>query len=212
MTDLSRRKLIVTGLAATAGVAGVGVAAHLAQKYGLVPPDHGGLYGSGETRRENDRPLTPKADRHWTGRDSRCCGSGRGRTLGAKVWIGSARSRRTLRLRRNSHLRLYATAHEAFVSTRILSESNLEASAAERSCAFQRRIQALLGWKIRGLAAHGRRHGRASNYIFRGPIEELSIAKSDYGSSLRRGLVLHRRMERRPALVHSESRRSRPAG
>ena len=49
MTDLSRRKLIVTGLAATAGVAGVGVAAHLAQKYGLVPPDHGGLYGSGET-------------------------------------------------------------------------------------------------------------------------------------------------------------------
>ena len=49
MTDLSRRKLIVTGLAATAGVAGVGVAAHLAQKYGLVPPDHGGLYGPGET-------------------------------------------------------------------------------------------------------------------------------------------------------------------
>jgi DMSO/TMAO reductase YedYZ molybdopterin-dependent catalytic subunit len=49
MTDLSRRKLVVTGLAATASVAGVGVAAHLAQKYGLVPPDHGGLYGPGET-------------------------------------------------------------------------------------------------------------------------------------------------------------------
>lgn len=49
MTDISRRKLIVTGLAATAGVAGLGVAAHLAQKYGLVPPDHGGLYGPGET-------------------------------------------------------------------------------------------------------------------------------------------------------------------
>ena len=49
MTDLSRRKLIVTGLAATAGVAGVSLAAHLAQKYGLVPPDHGGLYGPGET-------------------------------------------------------------------------------------------------------------------------------------------------------------------
>src|ERR1700739_1799808 len=49
MTDLSRRKLIVTGLAATAGVAGVGLAAHLGQKYGLVPPDHGGLYGPGET-------------------------------------------------------------------------------------------------------------------------------------------------------------------
>ena len=49
MTDVSRRKLIVTGLVATAGVSAVGVAAHLAQKYGLVPPDHGGLYGPGET-------------------------------------------------------------------------------------------------------------------------------------------------------------------
>jgi DMSO/TMAO reductase YedYZ molybdopterin-dependent catalytic subunit len=49
MTDLSRRRLIITGLAATAGVSGLGVAAHLAQKYGLVPPDHGGIYGLGET-------------------------------------------------------------------------------------------------------------------------------------------------------------------
>jgi DMSO/TMAO reductase YedYZ molybdopterin-dependent catalytic subunit len=49
MSNLSRRKLILSGLAATAGVAGLGVAARLAQKYGLVPPDHGGLYGPGET-------------------------------------------------------------------------------------------------------------------------------------------------------------------
>ena len=49
MTDISRRKLIVTGLAAVAGVSAVGVAAKLAQKYGLVAPDHGGLYGPGET-------------------------------------------------------------------------------------------------------------------------------------------------------------------
>jgi DMSO/TMAO reductase YedYZ molybdopterin-dependent catalytic subunit len=48
-SKLSRRKLITTGLAATAGVAGLGVAARLAQKYGLVPPDHGGIYGLGET-------------------------------------------------------------------------------------------------------------------------------------------------------------------
>src|ERR1700691_1629313 len=46
---LSRRKLIVRGLAATAGVAGLGVAARIAQKYGLIPPDHGGIYGLGET-------------------------------------------------------------------------------------------------------------------------------------------------------------------
>jgi DMSO/TMAO reductase YedYZ molybdopterin-dependent catalytic subunit len=49
MSEISRRKLITTGLAAAAGVSGLGVAVHLAQKYGLVPPDHGGLYGLGET-------------------------------------------------------------------------------------------------------------------------------------------------------------------
>jgi DMSO/TMAO reductase YedYZ molybdopterin-dependent catalytic subunit len=49
MSNLSRRKLITTGLAATAGVAGLSAAARIAQRYGLVPPDHGGIYGLGET-------------------------------------------------------------------------------------------------------------------------------------------------------------------
>jgi DMSO/TMAO reductase YedYZ molybdopterin-dependent catalytic subunit len=49
MTIISRRRLIVSGIAATAGAAGLGAAAHLAQKYGLIPPDHGGIYGAGET-------------------------------------------------------------------------------------------------------------------------------------------------------------------
>jgi DMSO/TMAO reductase YedYZ molybdopterin-dependent catalytic subunit len=49
MSDISRRKLITTGIAAAAGVSGLGVAAHLAHKYGLVPPDSGGIYGLGET-------------------------------------------------------------------------------------------------------------------------------------------------------------------
>jgi DMSO/TMAO reductase YedYZ molybdopterin-dependent catalytic subunit len=49
MTDLSRRKLLITGVAATASVAGLGVATRIAEKYGLLPPDHGGLYGLGET-------------------------------------------------------------------------------------------------------------------------------------------------------------------
>lgn len=49
MIDLSRRKLMVTGLAAAAGATGLTVAARLAQKYGLVPPDHGGIFGLGET-------------------------------------------------------------------------------------------------------------------------------------------------------------------
>jgi DMSO/TMAO reductase YedYZ molybdopterin-dependent catalytic subunit len=46
---LSRRGLIRTGLAAAAGASGLGVAAMLAERYGLVPPDHGGVYGVGET-------------------------------------------------------------------------------------------------------------------------------------------------------------------
>jgi DMSO/TMAO reductase YedYZ molybdopterin-dependent catalytic subunit len=49
MINLSRRKLIVSGLAATASASGLAVAARLAQEYGLVPPDHGGIYGLGET-------------------------------------------------------------------------------------------------------------------------------------------------------------------
>src|SRR5277367_666220 len=49
MSEISRRKLILSGLAATAGAAGVGAAPKIAQKYGLIPPDHGGIYGLGET-------------------------------------------------------------------------------------------------------------------------------------------------------------------
>ena len=49
MNNLSRRKLITTGLAATAGASGLAVAAGLADRYGLIPPDHGGIYGAGET-------------------------------------------------------------------------------------------------------------------------------------------------------------------
>jgi DMSO/TMAO reductase YedYZ molybdopterin-dependent catalytic subunit len=49
MSEISRRKLITTGVAATAGVLGLGTAAHLAQKYGLMPPDHNGIWGVGET-------------------------------------------------------------------------------------------------------------------------------------------------------------------
>ena len=46
---ISRRKLITTGLAAAAGATGLGVAAVLANRYGLIPPDHGGIFGVGET-------------------------------------------------------------------------------------------------------------------------------------------------------------------
>jgi len=46
---ISRRKFLATGLAATAGVAGIAAADRLAQRYGLIPPDGRGIYGPGET-------------------------------------------------------------------------------------------------------------------------------------------------------------------
>jgi len=49
MSGISRRKLITRGLAAAAGACGLGVAARLADRYGLIPPDHAGIYGAGET-------------------------------------------------------------------------------------------------------------------------------------------------------------------
>ncbi len=49
MSKLSRRQLITAGLVATAGASGIAVASKLAGRYGLIPPDGGGLYGPGET-------------------------------------------------------------------------------------------------------------------------------------------------------------------
>jgi len=46
---LTRRRLITTGLGAAAAASGLAVAARLADRFGLIPPDHGGIYGVGET-------------------------------------------------------------------------------------------------------------------------------------------------------------------
>ena len=47
MSKMSRRKLITTGIAAAAGVAGLDVAAGLASRFGFVPPDAGNLFSAG---------------------------------------------------------------------------------------------------------------------------------------------------------------------
>jgi len=60
---LTRRRLMTTGLSALAGASGIAIAARLADRYGLIPPDHGGVYGAGET-------LTYAAQRLLTSRGS----------------------------------------------------------------------------------------------------------------------------------------------
>src|SRR5579871_2313941 len=49
MANISRRKLITTGLSVAAGASGIAVAAKVAQHHGLIPPDAEGFYGPGET-------------------------------------------------------------------------------------------------------------------------------------------------------------------
>ena len=44
MNNISRRKFVKAGLATTAGLSGLGIAAKLAQRYGIVPPDSGGIW------------------------------------------------------------------------------------------------------------------------------------------------------------------------
>src|SRR5215831_21134620 len=50
MSEISRRKLSTRGLAAAAaGLSGLAVANRIADRYGLIPPDSGGVLGPGET-------------------------------------------------------------------------------------------------------------------------------------------------------------------
>jgi DMSO/TMAO reductase YedYZ molybdopterin-dependent catalytic subunit len=49
MNKIPRRRLVTAGLVGAAGAAGLAVAANVAKRYGLIPPDAGVLYGPGET-------------------------------------------------------------------------------------------------------------------------------------------------------------------
>ena len=46
---LTRRTLVTAGLTTAAGASGIGAAVYFADRYGLIPPDHGGIWGIGET-------------------------------------------------------------------------------------------------------------------------------------------------------------------
>jgi DMSO/TMAO reductase YedYZ molybdopterin-dependent catalytic subunit len=49
MNPISRWKLIAGGAVTVAGVAGLAAADRIARRWGLIPPDGGGVYGPGET-------------------------------------------------------------------------------------------------------------------------------------------------------------------
>ena len=49
MRNVTRRRFIKTAAAASLAASGSGAAALLAKRYGLLPPDHDGLFGAGET-------------------------------------------------------------------------------------------------------------------------------------------------------------------
>jgi len=49
MTDIKRRRLIGTGVAAAIGATVGRSVFHVASQNGLIPPDHGGIFGAGET-------------------------------------------------------------------------------------------------------------------------------------------------------------------
>jgi DMSO/TMAO reductase YedYZ molybdopterin-dependent catalytic subunit len=49
MNNVSRRNWITRGVLAAAGVSGLAAAAKIAGRYGLIPPDSGGIWGPGET-------------------------------------------------------------------------------------------------------------------------------------------------------------------
>jgi DMSO/TMAO reductase YedYZ molybdopterin-dependent catalytic subunit len=49
MSPLTRRTLVTAGIATAAGASGIGAAVFLAHRHGLIPPDHNGVLGVGET-------------------------------------------------------------------------------------------------------------------------------------------------------------------
>jgi DMSO/TMAO reductase YedYZ molybdopterin-dependent catalytic subunit len=46
--EIPRRKILRAGLASVAGASGLAAAAKIADRYGLLAPDHGGIFGAGE--------------------------------------------------------------------------------------------------------------------------------------------------------------------
>ena len=158
---ISRRKLIATGVAAVAGAAGLGIAARLAGQYGLIPPDHGGIYGVGET-------LTYAAQRLLTARHSLAREYDRSDISKIAPVKGEPPENET-------YQRLLAG---GFADWRL---------------------------KIDGLVAR-------PSFFSLAELKRFPSEKPCLPSSLRRRLVLHCRVDRRPSFLHFESGRGPPSG
>ncbi len=160
MSKISRRKLLTTGLAAAAGAAGLGVAAKLARRYGLVPPDAGVLYGAGET-------LTYAAQRVFA---------------------------------------RHSLAPE-FASSQI-SKDPFANPVSPLGAEFKRSQDG----RLCGLAPCRRWHGSEAHFVRDGGPQELSAKQPNHHDGVRRGMVIHRRMERPAAGAHPGPRGRTPRG
>ena len=160
MSKISRRKFVTAGLAATAGVSGLAVAARLARRYGLIPPDSGGIYGPGET-------LTYAAQRLLT---------------------------------RHSLAREFPRS--------MISKAPFANEIAPLNDAFKR-LQAggFADWRLSvdGMVAR-------PGIVFAVRPQELSRPQPDHRSSVRRGLVLYRRVDRNASGRGPERLRASAAG
>ncbi len=155
MKTMSRRKLITTGLAAAAGASGLAAAAKLAARYGLVPPDHGGLYGVGETLTYASQRLIT---RHTMARE-----------FGTQSDLENA----------------------VLPTADCLAMSVTSSSRPPGSPAGSSRSMAWFALRL---------------VLDRRP-SQLSGADANHAPRLRRGLVLHRRVDRGAARARSECRR-----
>ena len=69
MSKFSRRQLFTAGLYIAGGASGLAAATMFARRYGLVPPDCGGIYGPGETLSYAAHRLLASLHTHSPARD-----------------------------------------------------------------------------------------------------------------------------------------------
>src|SRR4029077_6349333 len=88
----------------------------------------------------------------------------------------------------------------------------LKGRARKGRTSRKRNLSALIGRRFRGLAAQNRRFGRSPIVFLSRRTKTVSCREPYLPSSLRRGLVLHCRVDRLPSFLRLESGRRATAG